>query len=78
MSDSNFRYITHYGFSGAFTSLFLGDIKLFDMQLATIQGRRVENTATRHPNDMGVVASPDYQGTGELAEQSIAEVILQQ
>gem|GEM_PF-5299199 len=31
MSDSKFRYITYYGFSGAFTSLFLGDIKLFDM-----------------------------------------------
>jgi|GEM_PF-3731785 len=78
MFKSEFRYKAHYGFPCAFTSLTLGDIKLFDVQLATVTGRRVEDTATRQPNDMSVAASPEHQSTGELTEQSIAEVILQQ
>jgi len=61
-----------------FTSLTPGDIKLFKMQLPTVSGRRVENTAARQPNNMSIAASPDHQSTGEMAEQSIAEVILQQ
>jgi hypothetical protein len=47
----------------------LGDIQLFDVKLTTVSRRRIENATAGQPNNMSATASPDYQGTGKLAEQ---------
>jgi|UPI00081C1686 hypothetical protein len=61
MLKSELRNKAHYRSPCAFTSLTLGDIKLFEVQLTTVSGRRLENTAARQLNNMSVAASPEHK-----------------